>query len=34
MQALIFEGATVEHMKNREEHEISPKHLNHAKAFF
>lgn len=30
---LIFEGARVEHEKNREEYETYPKQLNHTKAF-
>lgn len=33
-QPLIFESATVEHKKNRKEHETYPKQLNCAKAFF
>lgn len=33
-QPLICESASVEHKKNREEHETYPKHLNCPKAFF
>lgn len=33
-QPSIFESATVEHEKNRDEHETYPKQLNCAKPFF